>query len=104
MDEGQDVFQFFIPNADGEELESFRKREEQCGSLDQWMTVPIAFRIEEGGLKLLSRRSVRATLAFWHERAIAAAQSCDVTESVSNRPATANPCDGSAGSESRKPK
>jgi hypothetical protein len=63
MDEGQDVFQCFIPNI--EEVKKFREAEaERSGEpLEQWMKVPIA---SDG--RTLSRRALRASLAVWQER------------------------------------
>ncbi len=69
IDEGQDVFQCYIPGRLSVEAnDNFLPEEERCESLDRWMPVPIAFGIDsKNNLKTLTRRSLRATLAFWQQ-------------------------------------
>ncbi|MGK7877673.1 MAG: hypothetical protein AB4426_31540, partial [Xenococcaceae cyanobacterium] len=66
LDEGDDVFQFYIEDEIWNPVKEFKKRELQCRSLDKWMRVPIAFRAEgEKEPKILKRHGLRASLAFW---------------------------------------
>jgi hypothetical protein len=75
IDEGLDVFQCHIQGNIEPEFEKFKEHETKCEALDQWMTVPFSFETKtqsesENGevIKPLTRRSLRASLAFWQEK------------------------------------
>jgi hypothetical protein len=61
MDEGQDVFQCFVPSADA--LRDFMGAERTRQPLDQWMKVPVS--TAKGKL---NRQALRASIALWQER------------------------------------
>lgn len=68
MDEGNDVFQCFIENDIAITSVGFNKQEEECGSLDAWMPVPIGFALDDNfRIRNLNRRGLRVSLAFWQE-------------------------------------
>jgi len=65
MDEGQDVFQAYL--ADPTAAAEFGAAEAAGEGIDRWTPVPVTFDSTAAPLSL-RRRSLRATLAFWHER------------------------------------
>jgi hypothetical protein len=71
IDEGQDVFLCSIPGNLWEKAADFESQEKSCGSLREWMCVPLAFnkvKSDNGSsLDKLNRRGLRASLAFWQE-------------------------------------
>jgi hypothetical protein len=68
MDEGQDVFQAYLPDHDA--AEEFRAAEQKGDSIETWTPVPLAFGHSKSlNMRVLKRRSLRATLAFWQGEA-----------------------------------
>lgn len=71
MDEGQDAFLCSIPGKLLYKAADFERVEKGCGSLRDWMCVPLAFnkvKTQKGSsMNKLNRRGLRASLAFWQE-------------------------------------